>query len=81
MGCERSTRGRLDAVRIVNPELTQIVGLMTSTHHPPSFATTTVARVVQDLARELVNTSAWPERRESRAADQPIAAANVRSLR
>lgn len=73
--------GRLDSVRIVNPELTQMVGLMTSTHHPPSFATTTVARVVQDLAREMVNTSAWPERRESRPSDQPIAAANVRSLR
>src|SRR4029079_17577433 len=53
--------GRLDAVRIANPELTQTVGLMTSTHHPPSFATMTVSRVVQDLARELVNTSAWPE--------------------
>jgi LysR family transcriptional regulator, nitrogen assimilation regulatory protein len=72
---------RLDAVRIVNPELTQIVGLMTSTHHPPSFATTTVAKVVRDLAHELVNTSAWPERREPRPADQPVTAANVRSLR
>ena len=73
--------GRLDAVRIANPELTQTVGLMTSTHHPPSFATTTVARVVQDLARELVNTSAWPEQCEMRSKDQPIAAAKVRSLR
>jgi hypothetical protein len=73
--------GRLDAVRIVNPELTQIVGLMTSTHHPPSFATTTVARVVRDLGHELVNTSAWPQQREMRPADRRIAAANVRSLR
>jgi LysR family nitrogen assimilation transcriptional regulator len=80
-GLQEIESGRLDAVRIVNPQLTQMVGLMTSTHHPPSFATTTVARVVQDLAREMVNTSAWPERRESRPADQPIAAANVRSLR
>ena len=73
--------GRLDAVRIVQPELTQIVGRMTSTHHPPSFATTTVAKVVRDLAHELVNTSAWPEQRETRSADQHSAAANVRSLR
>jgi hypothetical protein len=54
---------------------------MTSTHHPPSFATTTVARVVRDLGHELVNTSAWPEQHEMRPADQRIAAANVRSLR
>jgi LysR family nitrogen assimilation transcriptional regulator len=72
---------RLQAVRIVNPELMQAVALMTSSHHPPSFATTTVARVIQDLARDLVESGAWPERRDKRGADQPIAASNIRSLR
>ena len=54
--------GRLKAVRITDPELMQAVGLMTSAHHTPSLATATVARVIHDLTRELVNTAAWPER-------------------
>jgi LysR family nitrogen assimilation transcriptional regulator len=72
---------QVEAVRISDPELHQAVGLMTSSHHPPSFATTTVARVVADLARELVSTGAWPERHEPNRRDKPVAAANVRSLR
>jgi len=54
--------GQLKAVAITDPELSQAVGLMTSTHHTPSLATTTVTRVIRDIARELVTTSAWPER-------------------
>ena len=72
---------RLEAVHIVNPELTQTVGLMTSTHHPPSFATTTVVRVIRDLTREMVSTGVWPESRKGYPADPAVAASNVRSLR
>jgi DNA-binding transcriptional LysR family regulator len=54
--------GELRAIGIVDPQLAQTVGLMTSTHHSPSLATTTVTRVIRDLAHELVNTAAWPER-------------------
>jgi LysR family nitrogen assimilation transcriptional regulator len=57
LGC-----GRLKAIAINEPELSQAVGLMTSTHHTPSLATTTVTRVIRELARELISTSAWPER-------------------
>jgi len=73
--------GQLAAVRIVNPELMQTVGLMTSSHHPPSFATTTVARVIADLAQGLIDSGAWPGRRETGPANQALAASNVRSLR
>lgn len=54
--------GRLKVVEVVDPNLSQTVGLMTSTHHAPSLATMTVARLMADLARSLIKTSAWPER-------------------
>jgi LysR family nitrogen assimilation transcriptional regulator len=54
--------GELKAISIGDPQLVQTVGLMTSTHHGPSLATTTVTRVIRDLAHELVNTAAWPQR-------------------
>jgi LysR family nitrogen assimilation transcriptional regulator len=74
--------GRLKAVRITDPELMQTVGLMMSTHHTPSLATATVARVIHDLARELVNTAAWPEKYDkSLAGKSRAAAAKARSAR
>jgi LysR family transcriptional regulator, nitrogen assimilation regulatory protein len=54
--------GRLRAVRIVNPELFQTVGLMTSSHHPTTLATKTLIAVVQQVSRELVASGSWPER-------------------
>ena len=74
--------GRLKAVRITDPELMQTVGLMMSPHHTPSLATATVARVIHDLARELVNTAAWPEKYDkSLAGKSRAAAAKARSAR
>ncbi len=63
--------GQLKVIDVVNPELSQTVGLMTSTHHSPSLATMTVARVIHDIARSLVKTVAWPERNVSKNATNP----------
>jgi LysR family nitrogen assimilation transcriptional regulator len=65
--------GRIRALRIVNPELFQVVGLMTSTHHPATLATRTLVDVIQELARELVAGGAWPERyaADARASAKP----------
>jgi LysR family nitrogen assimilation transcriptional regulator len=54
--------GQLRAINIGDPQLSQTVGLMRSTHHRSSLATMTVARIIRDLAHELVNTAAWPEK-------------------
>lgn len=56
--------GTLKALRIVSPELTQSVGLMTSTHHPTSLATKTISTAIKQLARELVASGQWPERQK-----------------
>lgn len=55
------TASRLRAVEIVHPELVQTVGLLTSRTASTSLATTTVARVIQDLACDMVKTRQWPE--------------------
>jgi LysR family nitrogen assimilation transcriptional regulator len=62
--------GRLKAINIKDPVLSQTVSLTTSTHHMPSLAATTVARVIRDLARELVDTAAWPRRNGGPAAEK-----------
>jgi LysR family nitrogen assimilation transcriptional regulator len=54
--------GQLRAINISDPQLSQTVGLMRSTHHRSSLATMTVTRIIRDLAHELVNTAAWPEK-------------------
>lgn len=54
--------GAFVAARITAPQLTQFVGLVTSSHHPTSLATKAVATVVKKLARELVACGRWPER-------------------
>jgi len=69
--------GRLRAIDIIRPELTQTVGLMTSAHHTPSLATTTVARVIQDLARELLDTAAWPQHYERPSTIRPQRSSKV----
>jgi LysR family nitrogen assimilation transcriptional regulator len=61
--------GQLKAINISDPALSQTVSLMTSTHHMPSLATTTVTRVIRDLAQELVNTAAWPLRNDASVAE------------
>jgi LysR family nitrogen assimilation transcriptional regulator len=53
--------GVIKAVKIVDPQLRQMVGVMTSPHHSPSLATKTVLRVVQDLALDLIASGAWPQ--------------------
>jgi LysR family transcriptional regulator, nitrogen assimilation regulatory protein len=66
--------GRLKAINIKDPVLSQTVSLTTSTHHMPSLAATTVARVIRDLAREMVDTAAWPQRHDVSVVDRRRAA-------
>lgn len=61
----------LKVIDVVNPELSQTVGLMTSTHHSPSLATMTVARVIHDIAGSLAKTVAWPVRYDRKNATTP----------
>jgi len=74
--------GKLKVVAVTEPELMQTVCLMTSTHHMPSLATTTVMQIIRFLARDLVNTAAWPEQFDpQRAGSVVTAAAKFRSIR
>jgi LysR family nitrogen assimilation transcriptional regulator len=75
--------GRIRALRIVDPELFQVAGLMTSTHHPTTLATKTLVGVVQEVARELVASGDWPERYEAdrRTPPKPLAASRMHTGR
>jgi LysR family nitrogen assimilation transcriptional regulator len=53
--------GVIKPLKIVDPQLRQMVGVMTSPHHSPSLATKTVLRVVQELALDLIASGAWPQ--------------------
>jgi LysR family transcriptional regulator, nitrogen assimilation regulatory protein len=53
--------GVIKPVKIVEPQLLQMVGLMTSTHHSPSLAAKTVVRVMQELALDMIASGAWPQ--------------------
>jgi LysR family nitrogen assimilation transcriptional regulator len=65
--------GQLRVVDIVSPNLSQTVGLMTSTHHSPSLATMTVARVIREIARSLTKSATWPDRYDRKNAISPRA--------
>jgi LysR family nitrogen assimilation transcriptional regulator len=70
--------GTITAVSIVDPELIQMVGLMTSPHHPLSFAASCVVALLHELAQELHHNGAWPERQEPDQPDQLAPAAPKR---
>lgn len=54
--------GLIQAVRIVNPEVMQMVGLMTTTHHPLSLAAKAMVGTVRKLVEELTASGSWPSR-------------------
>lgn len=52
--------GTVDVVSITEPVLSQVVGMLISTHHPTSLASKAVARTVREVAKELSANGAWP---------------------
>lgn len=71
--------GLIEAVHIVNPEVTQMVGLMTTTHHPLSVAGRAIVGTVQKVAQELIAGGCWPSRLPAVPADdKPVSHGIVR---
>jgi LysR family nitrogen assimilation transcriptional regulator len=54
--------GQLAIVEIVDPVLTQTVGLVTSSHHQASVGARAVRQIIQTLVEEFVNSGRWPAR-------------------
>ena len=74
--------GVVEVIELVDPPLSQVVGLATSTHHPPSLATKTVARCICKLAASLVRSRRWPERLvRQRRPKRPAESTASKSLR
>lgn len=57
--------GRLRAREIVNPSLSQVVGLASSAHHP-TLAMQAVMRLIRDVSAELIADGRWPVQIENR---------------
>lgn len=51
--------GMLQASRIVNPGIDRIISLVTTTHHPLSFAAREVARLMRNIGEELAGNGVW----------------------
>jgi LysR family nitrogen assimilation transcriptional regulator len=54
--------GQLAIAEIVDPVLSQTVGLVTSSHHQPSVAARTISQIIRKLVEQFVNSGRWPAR-------------------